>query len=155
MNIRTKAPLIFKYLNLLPYGGRGGVTRFFMLTQNINFEEQLINMGDDWNKEKQRLLESGENPAGSLPILYSNDGAPHPQHIAAARYLARIHKVTSGDDYKDYVQDMVADEYQGFRNQWAEATFNGDDDAKANYKTGDLVKQLTKFNALYLSLIHI
>jgi hypothetical protein len=119
-----------------------------MLAQNIDFDEQLINMGDDWAKEKQRLIESGENPSGSAPILYSN-GAPHPQHIAAARYVARVRKVTSGDDYKDYVQDLVADEYQGFRDQWVNVTFNGDDEAKAEYKTGDLVKQLSKFNALY------
>jgi hypothetical protein len=148
MPISDSAPLVFKYLNLLPYGARGGVTRFFMLVQNIDFEEHLINMGDDWAKEKQRLIESGENPCGSAPILYSN-GMPHPQHIAVARYLARVHKLTSGDDYKDYVQDLVADEYQGFRDHWVKVTFTGDDAAKAEYKTGDLVKQLAKFNAMY------
>jgi hypothetical protein len=63
--------------------------------------------------------------------------------------LARVHKLTSGDDYKDYVQDLVADEYQGFRNQWVLVTFSGDDEDKAEYKKGGLIKQLTKFNALY------
>ena len=80
--------------------------------------------------------------------MYSN-GSPHPQHIAASRYVARVHKVTSGDDYKDYVQDLVADEYQGFRDHWVKVTFSGTDEDKATYKENDLVKYLTKFNALY------
>ena len=139
---------VFKYLNLLPLGGRGGVTRFFMISQGINYEEDLIAYDESWAKEKARLIESGENPSGTLPMLYCND-KPQPQHIAAARYLARVHKVTSGDDYKDYVQDMVADEYHSFRSQWVSVAFGGDDEVKADYKTGDLVNHLTKFDALY------
>lgn len=148
MTITNNAPLTFKYLSLLPYGARGGVTRFFMLSQGIEFQEELFAMGDEWAKEKQRLIESGENPAGSAPILYSN-GKPHPQHIAVARYLARVHNLTSGDDYKDYVQDLVADEYQGSRDEWVKVTFTGTDDDKANYKSGDLLKHLSKFDSLY------
>jgi hypothetical protein len=150
MTILPNSPLVFKYLDL-PVGARGGVTRFFLLSQNIPFEEQLIPMGgggDAWSTEKKRLIETGENPSGSLPILYSGQQA-HPQHIASIRYLARVHQLTSGDDYKDYVQDLVADEYQGFRDQWVKVTFTGSDDDKAEYKKGSLVDQLIKFNALY------
>lgn len=147
MPIVANVPLTFNYLKI-PFEGRGGVTRFFMLSQGIPFSEKLLVPSDDWAQEKKRLLESGENPSGSLPLLYCN-GEPHPQHIAASRYLARVHGVTSGDDYKDYVQDLVADEYQGFRDQWVNATFSGSDEVKAEYKSGDLVKQLIKFDALY------
>mmetsp|Transcript_14501 Transcript_14501/g.31421 ORF Transcript_14501/g.31421 Transcript_14501/m.31421 type:complete len:220 (-) Transcript_14501:38-697(-) len=147
--ITTGSPLTFKYLNLLPFGARGGVTRFFMLSQGIDFEEKLYSPGDEWAQEKARLVKSGENPSGTAPILYSNNGDPHPQYIAASRYLARVHKVTSGDDYKDYVQDMVADEYQGFRDAWVKTTFSGTDDDKADYKKNDLGNYLTKFDALY------
>lgn len=151
MVIVSNSPTIFKYIKILPVGGRGGVTRFFMLSQGIPFEEQLfsVDQDGDWSAEKQRLLQTGENPSGSSPNLYSTDGKAHPQHIAVSRYLARVHQVTSGDDYKDYVQDLVADEYQGFRSAWVEATFNGNDDDKATYKAETLPKQLTKFNSLY------
>lgn len=101
--------------------------------------------------EKKRLIASGENPSGSVPVI-SNEGNPqhqHSQHIAVSRYLARVYRVTSGDDYKDYVQDLVADEYQGFRDEWVKVTFSGSDEEKAAYKEGNLIKQLTKFNALY------
>ena len=149
--VPNSAPLVFQYLNLLPLGARGGVTRFFMLSQGIDFQEQLISMAD-WPTVKKRLVETGQNPAGSLPIIYNADNdneQAHPQHIAVSRYLARIHGVTSGDDYKDYVQDLVADEYQGFRDAWVKTTFSGTDDEKTDYKTGSLVTYLTKFNALY------
>eukprot|EP00977_Amphora_coffeiformis_P027300 scaffold34601_cov234-Amphora_coffeaeformis.AAC.19 len=148
MTISKNFPLTFKYLNLLPFGARGGVTRFFLLSQDIPFEENLFRMGDEWATEKKRLIETGENPSGSAPILYSN-GNPHPQHIAAARYVAKVFEVTSGDDYKDYVQDLVADEYQGFRDHWVKVTFSGTDEDKASYKKDDLVRYLTKFDALY------
>ena len=146
------SPIVFKYLNLLPVGGRGGVTRFFLLSQGIDFEEDLCAMAD-WPAEKKRLVTTGENPSGSLPVVYMNNAngaaVAHPQHIAVSRYLARVHKVTSGDDYKDYVQDLVADEYHGFRDHWAKVTFSGTDDDKADYKENALVQYLTKFNALY------
>jgi hypothetical protein len=148
MPILADSPVVFEYLKLLPYGGRGGVTRFFMLSQGIPFEEKLYAMGEEWAAEKERLIESGDNPSGTSPNLFSN-GKSHPQHIAVSRYLARVHGVASGDDYKDYVQDMVADEYQGFRNQWVDATFGGDGKKKADWTKEELPKQLTKFDALY------
>ena len=158
MTIQPESPLVFKYLNILPLGGRGGVTRFFLLSQNIPFKEHLVSMdngGATWNIEKKRLIQTGENPSGTLPILYysntNNTGQQesHPQHIASIRYVARVHQLTSGDDYKDYVQDMVADEYQGFRDAWVKVTFSGSDDEKEDYKRGAMVDQWTKFNALY------
>lgn len=122
--------------------------RFFLLSQGIPFEEKLFDMGEEWATEKKRLVATGENPSGSAPILYSND-KPHPQHIAAARYVARVFQVTSGDDYKDYVQDLVADEYQGFRDHWVKVTFSGTDQDKNKYKNDALGSYLTKFDALY------
>ena len=150
MIIDHNSPIVFKYLKLLPVGARGGVTRFFMLSQGIPFEEKLFDMREEWPQEKKRLVESGENPSGSAPIVFLN-GTAHPQHIAVSRYLARVFQVTSGDDYKDYVQDLVADEYQGFRDHWVKVTFSGSEDDKAAYKESDLVNYLTKFDALYKS----
>jgi glutathione S-transferase len=147
MTITKDSNILFKYFNILPYGGRGGVTRFFLLSQGVAFEEEFVS---NWPEEKKHLVESGENPSGSVPILYAN-GQAHPEHIASARYVARVHGLTSGDDYKDYVQDLVADEYQGFRDQWAETTFGGDDDAKQVYKEDVVEGQLKKFDSLYES----
>jgi len=152
MTITPNSRIVFKYLNLLPVGGRGGVTRFFLLSQGLDFEEHLVT---NWAEEKKRLIETGENPAGGVPILYGSRGSSqaHPQHIAASRYVARVYGLTSGDDYKDYVQDLVADEYQGFRNQWAAATFRGTEDDKKEYKDIVLPGQLKKFNSIYESFM--
>ena len=151
--VSNSSPLVFKYLNLLPLGGRGGVTRFFLLSQGIPFEEDLLSTTDGaWAAEKKRLVATGGNPSGSLPVVYnSNDDSKtlHPQHIAVSRYLARVYKVTAADDYKDYVQDLVADEYQSFRDHWVKVTFSGTDNDKSVYTENDLVKYLTKFDALY------
>jgi glutathione S-transferase len=125
------------------------------LSQDIPFSEQLFAMGDEWGAEKKRLAETGENPSATVPVIVATNenDKEHccylPQHIATARLLARIHEKTSGDDYQDYVQDMIADEYQGFRNKWVWASFEAKDDEKADYQTTDLPQQLAKFNALY------
>ena len=152
MTITLESPLVFKYL-ALPVAARGGVLRFFLLSHGVKFDEELIPMsGDTWSTEKQRLIASGENPSGTVPIIYSkntNLRDAHPQHIAVSRYLARVYQLTSEDSYKDYVQDLVADEYLGFRDQWVAATFGGNAEAKAKYTTETLPPQLTKFNALY------
>ena len=156
MKISITSPLVFKYI-ALPHGigGRGGVQRFFLLSQKIPFEEKLIPYTADWAAEKKRLVSSGENPSGTVPIIYAKDSDDNentismPQHIASSRFLARVYGVTSGDAYKDYVQDLVADEYQGFRNEWVQVSFSGSDDDKADYRNTKLSALLTKFDALY------
>jgi hypothetical protein len=64
----------------------GGVLRFFLLSHGVSFEEELIPMsGNNWSTEKQRLIASGENPLGTVPIVYSKTTDltdAHPQHIA-------------------------------------------------------------------------
>jgi hypothetical protein len=121
--MNPSALLVFKYLNLGAIGGRGGVQRFFMLANDIKFEEELFAPGDAWAAEKKRMMETGDNPCGTVPVtIFSGDeeGAAQSlsQHIAVCRYLARLHKLDTGDAYKDYVQDLVADEYQPFRAEW-------------------------------------
>ena len=157
MKITSSTPLLFKYL-ALPFGigGRGGVQRFFLLSQNIPFEEELFTLGPTgtWSVEKERVVTSGDNPSGGVPIIYAkvneNEKAiPLPQHVATCRYIAAVHGCTSGDPYQDYVQDMVADEYQNFRNSWAKVAFSGTEEQKSTYKKEELPKQLIKFNSLY------
>ena len=149
-------PLTLKYLNLPSgLGGRGGVQRFFMLANNIEFIDDLVEMSDWGATEKARLASSGENPCASVPVLYSTDTkdkeSPHLiQHIAAARYLARLHNITKDNTaYEEYVQDLVADEYQGFRDLWVATAFSGSDDDKKKYKTEQLPAMLEKFDKLY------
>lgn len=119
----------------------------------MDFEQDLVN-DNDWPEEKRRLIESGENPAKCVPILYFS-GRAHPQTIAGARYLARVKGLTSGDDYQDYVQDLVADEYQGFCEQWVQAMIYGDEDAKKAYKENVVPGQLKKFDALYDTFLSV
>ena len=148
--------LTFKYLNL-PFGlgGRGGVQRFFLLAHNIEFTEDLVDMADWGSTEKERIKASGENPCASLPIIYvkGNDEIKSPhliQHVAALRYLARVQGITKDNTaYEEYVQDLVADEYQSFRDLWARIAFEGSDDEKAKYKTEQVPPILEKFDKLY------
>ena len=194
-NSNVDFELTFKYLDLGAVGGRGGIQRFFMLANNIPFIEQLYDFSDpaSWGVEKQRLLDTNENPCGSVPvtILQTTNNNHHKkvmndhkkqkkeeditttttttttkgvddsdlclhlsQHVSTCRYLARLYQKDMGDNnsnaYQEYVQDLVAEEYQGFRAQWVEYSFyNNDDKAKENYRTTILPKQLIKFEALY------
>ena len=145
------ASVSFKYLDLGHIGGRGGTLRFFLLANGIPYTEDLYQYNDSvWGVEKKRLVESGENPCGTVPVAYTEDGQHHlSQHISMARYFARINKLDSGDAWKDYVQDVVADEYQGFRNIWVEKSFASTDEQKAEYASKTVPELLTKFEALY------
>jgi len=143
-----------KYFQLGPLAARGGVQRFFMLTHDIPFQDQLFVLGGpEWPVEKTRMVQSGENPCGTLPVttMTNQDGTEHflSQHIATCRYLAHLHNITSGDAYTDYIQDAVADEYHGWASSWVAAAFFKSNEEKEAYKSGELVEQLTKFNALY------
>ena len=136
------------YLQLGPVGGRGGTQRFFMLANGIPFEEKLFAVPGEWGNEKKRLIETGENPCGGVPVTYV-DNVHMAQHVSTCRYLARTNKLDTGDNLKDYYQDMIADEYQGFRNLWVVKTFEASDVEKAEYKTKTLPTLLAKFDALY------
>lgn len=144
------APLTLKYLSFKPLGGRGGVVRFFMLIHGLDFDEKLIPMAE-WGAAKAKMIEDKENPSGTVPILAVNDDESVPeltQHIAICRYLFRT-KITDLEvtPLQEMLQDMVADEYQGWRNAWA-ATL-GSVDVKATYKAEKLSNHLTLFNSLY------
>jgi hypothetical protein len=120
--ITPASKLVFKYLALPNgLGGRGGAQRFFLLSQNIPFEERLFGRSDgSWQTEKQRLIQTNENPFGTVPIIYAesedptptttNTGEttdndiysnyiPLPQHIATARFLAHVYGLENTDPY--------------------------------------------------------
>lgn len=153
LSMVSVAPVTFKYLNFGPIGGRGGVQRFFMLANGIPFQEELVTPGPAWEEVKKQMIESEENPCGAVPVtIYQNKAGKEmhiSQHIAACRYFARVNKLDSGDIYKDYVQDLVADEYQSWRAEWVKEAFSSTDEEKEAYKTEGLAKQLMKFDTLY------
>ena len=106
--------------------------------------------------KRNDLIESGENPCGTVPVVTmkhdNDDDDDHhhlSQHIATARYIARNYELNSGNAWKDYVQDLVADEYQGFRNIWVEKSFGATDEEKAEYRATTVPETLSKFEALY------
>ena len=108
--------LKLEYQNF-PIAGRGGIVRFFMQIHDIEFEDEVVDMSADWKALKEELVSSGRNPCGTLPVVTDGEHDMS-QHIAVTKYLARVYRVTSGDPWKDYVQDLVADEYQGWRAKW-------------------------------------
>ncbi|CAM9860247.1 unnamed protein product [Chrysoparadoxa australica] len=142
-------PLLFEYLDLpLPVTARGGVVELFLRSHDIEFKSKLYNLKSEWPKEKANMIASGKNPAGAVPLVCF--GEKHlTQHIATIRYMARTFGLTSGDDYGDYVQDLVADEYQGWRNDWVKTHFGSDEEAKATFKADVVPKKLELFEALY------
>jgi glutathione S-transferase len=146
------APLTLEYLNIVPLAGRGGVVRFFMLIHGLDFDEKLIAMSD-WGTTKAQMIASKENPCGSVPTLAVNDDDSVPlltQHIALCRYLFRTKIASKGDTataMEEMLQDMVADEYQGWQNGWC--TTLGSAEVKATYKAEKLSMHLALMNALY------
>jgi len=142
----SQPKITFKYLGVPnKIGGRGGVTRFFFLMYGIQFDEELYDFTTEaWPNKKREILASGENPAGSVPIVvYGNKTLT--QHIATIRYIALDLGLGAGP-WGNYIQDIIADEYQFLRDAWVVAAFMGGD--KEKFLT--LVKdKLTVFNALY------
>lgn len=150
----STAPVQVTYLNLGPIGGRGGTLRFFLLANDIAYEDNLKEMGEEWDTEKKRLMETGENPCGSVPVTYmkseKGDEDLHlSQHISTMRYLANVNKLSPEDSYHSYIQDLVSDEYFGWRVDWVKHIVSATDEEKETYKTDDVPKQLAKFNSLY------
>lgn len=115
----------FKYLALGGLGGRGGVVRFFMLAHDVDFREELYDMNTEWPAAKAKIIEAGENPAGTVPVV-KYDGKVLAQHIAIMRELAKDKGISAGS----YVNDAVADQYQAFRDKWVDAAFMGADKEK-------------------------
>ncbi|CAJ1966397.1 unnamed protein product [Cylindrotheca closterium] len=150
MKISPSSKLVLNYLEIPNgIGGRGGALRFFLLSQGIPFEEKLFALGEEWETEKKRLKESGENPTAKTPVVFVDGQTPLPEHIATARLLAQVHGCASTDVYKNYIQDLVADEYQGFRDTWVDQVFTATDEEKAAYKSEGLPNRLAQFDALY------
>lgn len=146
MGMMHSQPAInFKYLALPnKIGGRGGVTRYFFLIHDINYDEELYDMNETWPTKKAELIKSGENPAGSVPVVQYGD-ITLTQHIAMLRYIA--YDLGLGSTAKgNFAQDAIADEYQHLRDAWVTTAFMGGDK--------DAFKKLTKeklsmFDALY------
>lgn len=154
MKLSTSAVATFKYFNIGKLCGRGGVQRFFMLSHDLSFQEELLTF-DKWPEEKAKMIETGENPCGALPVtkFVAENGKTSTfdasQTIATCRLLARLHNIGSDSLLGDFVQDAVADEYQSFRNAWADVAFGDDQAAKDEYRVNKLPGFLAKFNALY------
>jgi hypothetical protein len=91
----------------LPSGlaGSGGVVRFFLLLNEIDFEERLVDM-DDWEGLRRELVESGQNPAGMLPII-TIGSITFTDHVSVLRYLARKIGGYGEHPFQDYIQDSV------------------------------------------------
>jgi glutathione S-transferase len=144
------APLTLKYLSLGSLGGRGGTVRFFMLIHGVDFEDELIPLSE-WGAVKAKMIESKENPSGTVPVLTVNDDGSVPeltQHISLCRYIFRT-KISGIETtpLQEMIQDMIADEYHGWRNDWVATVVS--EDTKPVYKAEKLGKYMTLFQALY------
>eukprot|EP00632_Arachnochrysis_sp_CCMP2950_P002630 CAMPEP_0185703682 /NCGR_PEP_ID=MMETSP1164-20130828/15248_1 /TAXON_ID=1104430 /ORGANISM="Chrysoreinhardia sp, Strain CCMP2950" /LENGTH=216 /DNA_ID=CAMNT_0028370987 /DNA_START=73 /DNA_END=723 /DNA_ORIENTATION=- len=138
----SSSKISFRYLDFGAIGGRGGVVRFFLLAHGLDFDETLYNPATEWPAVKKALVESGENPAGTMPIV-TIDGAQLTQHIAIMREIAKRRGISASGDF---ASDAVADQYQAFRDAWVSAAFMGGD--KAAFKK-HVTEELQVFEGLY------
>jgi len=116
--------------------------RFFFLAHNIAHENDWLALGAEWPKEKQRLVTSGENPTGLIPVVYDGDKILT-EHHAIVRYYGKLHGAYGKDNWQDFVQDSIAETTKEWRADWAGAVL-GSDEAKAKYNAG--------LNARYVTL---
>ena len=131
--------IVLKFFELGPVGGRGGVVRNMLLVHDVKFKESKVPAFENWQAEKQRLISSGENPLGTLPVLYI-DEKPYFGHIPIARYLAaKVSHCTPwicmtrdtvqfdavhSDHEVRYRSDVILDEYTNWRGDWAKSNFD-------------------------------
>lgn len=76
-----------KYFDIGPKGSRGGPVRFMLQLHEVDFDENKIAPDASWMDVKKQLIESGENPCGTLPIL-TIDGNTYFHHLPILRLLA-------------------------------------------------------------------
>eukprot|EP00899_Mesostigma_viride_P026090 jgi/Mesvir1/6666/Mv12428-RA.1 len=138
---------VYVYFNL-PHGlyGRGGVLELFMRVHGIEFEVQRCSDAD-WPAMKRQLIESGENPCGTLPILRIG-GKVLSQHVSIMKYLAIVRGIAPKDAAAQFAQDAMADEYHTWRARWFKA-LTGAAPAKVEYKQTSLPEMLRMFEAMF------
>jgi len=62
---------------------------FFFVAHGIPYEDSNIEYPGGWADEKKRLVESGENPAGFVPVVYDGEHIMT-EHHSIIRYYAKL-----------------------------------------------------------------
>ena len=128
--------LILKYFDFSSMhglAGRGGEIRFFMMVNEIHYEDDIASFEEWCAGAKQAAIETGEAPTGHLPIVKLGSRNLI-ECFSIMRMLSRKIGIYGSDIDRDYLVDMAADTTNDFRQAWVKSFFGTAED-KEKYLT--------------------
>lgn len=137
---------VFHYFNLPGVIARGGTLRLFLYTSGIEFDQATPIEFSAWGAEKQRLMDSGDNPAGHLPYIEIGDWKMA-GHVPIMRYMERKMGLYGQNPEEDFILDEVSDEYMTWRANWAGAAFGSGSKEDYNAARGTQYKTFETYYA--------
>uniref|UniRef100_A0A0G4FLM9 Calmodulin n=1 Tax=Chromera velia CCMP2878 TaxID=1169474 RepID=A0A0G4FLM9_9ALVE len=111
--------LRLKYFDLGPVVGRNSAAHLFLLAHNCDHELEGVPVDPEkldgtWAPVKRRLVESGDNPSGTLPVLYA-EGRCLSGSTPILRFLAKKLGKYGLDLWRDTTADVVCDRTDEWR----------------------------------------
>jgi glutathione S-transferase len=143
---------VLKYFDLGNIAGRGGYVRYWFLAHGIEFKEERVSF-DEWPSLKLKLIESGDNPAGHLPVLDIGGDTTLFDHLAMLRYLSRQFGGYGTDSFLDYEVDAAADEYRSWIDAYAATVVHPSIEMVEQYRASR-ASWYTVIEALYAKRSH-
>ncbi|KAI8920557.1 glutathione S-transferase [Entophlyctis helioformis] len=131
------------YFNVAGTKGRGELLRLFFHEAGIAFVDNRVQFAD-WPALKAKIVASGANPFGSLPVLELN-GRNYTQSLPLLRLMAdKLGKYAGSNDDERYFVDQVADIYIDWRRSWV-TTLGGSAEALKTHQTEALPRCYAAF----------
>ncbi|KAI8056647.1 glutathione S-transferase [Syncephalis plumigaleata] len=115
----------------IPYEGLGGPINMMLTDAGVEYTFSDFTF-EEWPAIKQKLIDSGLSPNGTVPLL-ELDGKSYVHQLPIMRVLARhLGKYGGNNDYEAYEIDSYADLLNDYNKAWGVAHW-GDDNDKAKF----------------------
>eukprot|EP01006_Ploeotia_vitrea_P059327 TRINITY_DN71880_c0_g1_i1.p1 TRINITY_DN71880_c0_g1~~TRINITY_DN71880_c0_g1_i1.p1 ORF type:complete len:216 (+),score=42.14 TRINITY_DN71880_c0_g1_i1:47-694(+) len=124
--------ITYEYFDLSPFKafGRGGVPRFYMLVNDIPFEEKKLPFDDKvWPARKAELISTGQNASGFLPVA-DIDGLVISEANAIMGYLQRVYGKAPQTAKEEAISQMLLSKVVPFRDGLINGGLGGEEAKK-------------------------
>lgn len=127
-----------------PHRGLGEILRLFLVDAGIDFKDEPFQR-ENWLAVKQKIIESGENPLGSVPLVKLGNRAYHATTPTIKYWSKKLGKYLPKDVEEEYFVDQAVDAIADWRGN-SRVMFGSDEQAKETYKRDILPRLLKAFD---------
>lgn len=131
----------------IPHRGLAEILRLFLTDAGIEFNDQPFQR-EKWPSLKQSIIESGQNPLGSVPLVKIGDKSYHAVSPTIKHWAKKIGKYLPRGDDEEYFVDQIIDAIADWRAN-TRVMFGTDEAAKDVYKKDTLPKFVKAFDVFY------